>query len=454
MSKSTSKMMMPWRERISYGLGETASNLSYAAVTTFLLFFYTDIAGIGAVIAGVIMLVARVVDAVFDPFMGIIIDKTHTKWGRCRPFFLWMAIPYGVMLILLFTVPPFGPEGKVAFGIITYLIFGMVYSSINLPLSAMLPSTSDDPQERTTINSIIMIFARFGGLIATLTLVPMTLALGGGDKSKGIFWTAVVYAVIAVILFLVTFFNTKEHVEIQKTQEKIVVRDSLKATFRNKYWVIIAVISLVFFVTTTLIQQSAIYYLANIIGNMGMMSLFGLSIYLSQIAAMFFAPAFAKKIGKRNNALVGILLATIGIVVRFAAGVNIPLFIVGNVVLGFGIGCVGSVLLAMLADCVDYSELKFKVRAQGMMYAADSFAMKLGLGVAGMIGGAILAFGQYDPAAKVQSASALSAINFQFTWAPLIGLILTGALFFIYRLDKKISSVREELKASREKLQN
>lgn len=446
--------MMPWRERISYGLGETASNLSYAAVTTFLLFFYTDIAGIGAVIAGVIMLVARIVDAVFDPFMGAIIDKTHTKWGRCRPFYLWMAVPYGVMLVLLFTVPPFGEAGKVAFGIITYLIFGCVYSSINLPLSAMLPSTSDDPQERTTINAIIMIFARIGGLIATLTLVPMTLALGGGDKTKGIFWTAVVYAVIAVILFLVTFFNTREHVQIKKTQEKIAVKDSLKATFKNKYWAIIAIISLVFFVTTTLIQQSAIYYLANVLGNMGLMAVFGLSIYLSQIGAMFFAPNFAKKVGKRNNALLGILLAVIGVVFRLLAGNMIPLFIIGNVILGFGIGCIGSILLSMLADCVDYSELKFKVRAQGMMYAADSFAMKLGTGLAGMIGGVILAFGNYDAAAKVQSASALNAINFQFTWAPLIGLILTGVLFLCYGLDKKISNVREELKLERDKLQD
>lgn len=260
MNKKT--MMMPWRERICYGLGETASNLSYAAVTTFLLFFYTDIAGIGAAIAGVIMLVAKVVDVVFDPFMDAIIDKINTKWGRCHPFYLWMAVPYCVMLILLFTVPPFGPEGKVAFAIITYLIFGMVYSSINLPLSAMLPSSSDDQQERATINSIIMIFARVGGLIATLTLVPMTLALGGGDKTKGIFWAAVIYAVVAVVLFLVTFFNTREHVQIQKSQEKVVLKDSLRATFKNKYWWIIAIISLVFFVTTTILQQSAIYYFA------------------------------------------------------------------------------------------------------------------------------------------------------------------------------------------------
>ncbi len=444
------QMKVPLSEKISYGLGDAASNLSYTTISSFLLFFYTDVAGIGAAVAGIIMLVARLFDAIFDPFMGTIIDKTHTRWGRCRPYFLWMAIPYGIVMVLLFTVPDFGTTGKVAYAVITYLIFGIIYSAVNLPLSAMLPSMSDDPNERTSINSVRMICGRLAGLAANMSIVPLTALLGSGNKSKGMFFTILIFACIAVVLFFITFANTRERVEIKKSEETVKLKDAIRATVKNKYWWIIAGVSLVFFVSTTLMQQSAMYIFANYFKNMSIMVVFALTLFAAQIIAMLFAPTFVKKIGKRNISLVGLAFAVLGALIRLLAGHALPVFLAGNVVCGIGIGFMASVLLAMMADAVDFSELKYKVRAQGLMYAADSFSMKVGAGLGGAIGGWVLAAGSYAAGSAAQSPSAMTSIIINFHWGPMIGFALSAVFMIFYNLDKNIVQVRKELKERRE----
>lgn len=424
-----------WKERISYGLGDTASNLVFQMITMYLMFFYTDVYGLNVAAVGTLFLVARVIDAFDSPIIGVIIDRTHTKWGKSRPFFLWLAIPFGIVAVLTFMTPDFGNTGKLVYAYFTYIVLGILYAAINLPLTSLLTSMTSNSQERTVVNSVRMIFGQLGGLIVSIGALPLVAAFGKGNQQQGFLWTMVLFASIAVVLFFTTFANTRERVQMGDKNQVVPFKDGIKALKGNLPWWILLFMNVFFWVGMTSKGQSAVFYLKYNLGREDLVPLVnGLNVIL--LVGIALMPMLAKRIGKRNTALLGVAIGAASQLIVYVAAVlsSIPILI-GAVAIGnIGIGFVAGLMFAMLADTVDYGELRSGIRAQGLLTASSSFGVKFGMGIGGAVAAWVLAIGNYVPNQE-QAASGLAAIQFNFVWIPFICFLICALLLLFYKLE-------------------
>lgn len=424
-----------WKERISYGLGDTASNLVFQMITMYLMFFYTDVYGLNVAAVGTLFLVARVIDAFDSPIIGVIIDRTHTKWGKSRPFFLWLAIPFGIVAVLTFMTPDLGNTGKLVYAYLTYILLGILYAAINLPLTSLLTSMTSNSQERTVVNSVRMIFGQLGGLVVSIGALPLVAVFGKGNQQQGFLWTMVLFAAIAVILFFTTFANTRERVQLGDKNQVVPFKDGVKALKGNLPWWILLFMNVFFWVGMTSKGQSAVFYLKYNLGREDLVPLVnGLNVIL--LVGIALMPMLAKRIGKRNTALLGVAIGAASQLIVYVAAVmsSIPLLI-GAVAIGnIGIGFAAGLMFAMLADTVDYGELRSGIRAQGLLTASSSFGVKFGMGIGGAVAAWVLAIGNYVPNQE-QAASGLAAIQFNFVWIPFICFLICALLLLFYKLE-------------------
>lgn len=440
---------MPWRERISYGLGDTASNLIFQMTTLYLMYFYTDVFGLNPGAVAVVFLVARVIDAIVEPFIGVMIDRTQTKWGKCRPYFLWLAVPFSLTAVLMFLTPDFGDTGKLVYAYISYTVLGIMYSGINLPLSAILPSLTSNSNERTVINTVRMIFAVIGVVTVSAGTMPLVKAFGGGDQAKGFLVTMILFSSIALLLFLNMFANTKERVKAID-EKPLPMREGVKALKGNVPWLIMLLMSLFLWITTSIQGQTSIYYMTYYMKKPELIPIVN-SMQLLMIFSMVIAPFVVKKIGKRNTIIMGSVISIIGYLIAITGGnaLSVPVLLAGLLISGLGMGVGAGLIFAMMADTVDYGEWKSGVRAQGLLYSAASFGVKVGMGLGGALGGVILSMGGYVANSTAQSESALAAISFNYLWAPIIGQIIMITLLLFYRLDKDQPVMMRELEERR-----
>lgn len=440
---------MPWRERISYGLGDTASNLIFQMTTLYLMYFYTDVFGLNPGAVAVVFLVARVIDAIVEPFIGVMIDRTQTKWGKCRPYFLWLAVPFSLTAVLMFLTPDFGDTGKLVYAYISYTVLGIMYSGINLPLSAILPSLTSNSNERTVINTVRMMFAVIGVVTVSAGTMPLVKAFGGGDQAKGFLVTMILFSSIALLLFLNMFGNTKERVKAID-EKPLPMREGVKALKGNVPWLIMLLLSLFLWITTSIQGQTSIYYMTYYMKKPELIPIVN-SMQLLMILSMVIAPFIVKKIGKRNTIIIGSVVSIIGYLIAITGGnaLSVPVLLAGLLVSGLGMGVGAGLIFAMMADTVDYGEWKSGVRAQGLLYSAASFGVKVGMGLGGALGGVILSMGGYVANSTAQSESALAAISFNYLWAPIIGQIIMITLLLFYRLDKDQPVMMRELEERR-----
>lgn len=440
---------MPWKERISYGLGDTASNLIFQMTTLYLMYFYTDVFGLNPAAVAILFLVARVIDAIAEPFIGVMIDRTQTKWGKCRPYFLWLAVPFSVTSVLMFLTPDFGDTGKLVYAYISYTMLGIMYSGINLPLSAILPSLTSNSNERTVINTVRMVFAVIGVVIVSAGTMPLVNAFGGGDEAKGFLVTIILFSVIALLLFLNMFANTKERVKAID-EKPLPLSVGIKALKGNTPWLIMLLLGLFLWITTSIQGQTSIYYMTYYMKKPELIPIVN-SMQLLMIVSMVFAPLAVKKIGKRNTILCGSVVSILGYIIAIFGGnaLSVPLLLSGLLISGLGMGVGAGLIFAMMADTVDYGEWKSGVRAQGLLYSASSFGVKVGMGLGGALGGWILSMGGYVANNTAQSESALASISFNYLVAPIIGQIIMIILLLFYRLDKIQPLMSRELEERR-----
>ncbi|MBC1800142.1 glycoside-pentoside-hexuronide (GPH):cation symporter [Listeria booriae] len=446
------KAMVPWKERISYGLSDTACNLAFQVISTYLMFFYTDVYGISAAAVGTLFLVARVIDAFDGPIIGIFIDRTNTRWGKSRPFFLWFAIPFGLMCVLTFTTPGFGDAGKIAWAYVTYILVGILYSCVNLPITSILPSLTNNPKERTVLGTVRQFGGTLGQIIVTVFTLPIVAALGKGNDQKGFFLTILIFSIIAVVLLLNTFFNTKERIE--NVQKVVRVKDSVKAMKRNWSWIIMILMNFIYWMAMTMKNQTTVYFFKYNLGREDLVPMI-MALAFGSLLTLLMTPAVAGKLGKRNTMVGGLILAIIGQVIMGvgAHSLSVPIIIVGVVINAFGTGFISGLLSVMLADTVDYGEWKSGVRAQGLLTSASSFGAKFGMGIGGAMTAGILAAGGYQ-ANKTQTAAALQSIEFNFIWIPIIGFVIAGIALFFYKADKLEKMYLVELAERNRNLKN
>ncbi len=239
------------KEKLSYGLSDTAYNLVFTVVSTYLMFYYTDVAGLSLESVGLLFLIVRVLDAFASPIFGILIDRTNSKYGKARPWFLWLAIPFGIITVLSFAVGYFDDSYKLAYAYITYILLNIIFAGINVPISAMLPSLTTNPLERSSTNMFRNIGGQIGVLVSGVVALPLVIFFGGGTNQKGFIFTMGIFSVLSVIMFLLTFRNTRERVQYDQGKP-VPFRDSIKALLPNFPWWMLALTNFVIFIGVVL----------------------------------------------------------------------------------------------------------------------------------------------------------------------------------------------------------
>ncbi|MEK6461142.1 MFS transporter [Heyndrickxia faecalis] len=428
--------LVPWKERVSYGLSDFACNLSFQMVGTYLMYFYTDVFGISAAIVGTLFLVARIVDAFDGPFWGIMIDHTHTKWGKSRPYFLWFSIPFAVFCVLVFSTSSMSLTSKIVWAYITYIGVDILYSAVNIPITSILPSLTNNPNERVTLSTIRQFLGTAGATLVSVLTLPMVNALGHGNEKQGFFLTSLIIAIIVVAIFMITFKNTRERIQTKQSKKSIPIKVAVKALKKNWPWAIIIFINFIYWLGMQTKSQVTVYFFKYNMHQAGLASLI-LGLQVIALVAVVATPATAKKIGKRNTMLMGMILAILGQLILGVGAhtLSITTIIIATIVGYLGTGYVSGLIAVMLADSVDYGEWKNGVRAEGIVTSFSSFSAKLGMGLGGAITGAILSAGGYI-ANAAQSSAALRAIEANYVWVPIIGFGLSALALVFYKVDK------------------
>lgn len=439
---SVKKWMTKW-EMINYASLDFSQVLIYMLITSYLMYFYTDVAKIPVATAGVILLIARGFDAIDAPIWGALIDMTHTKWGRSRPYFLWVAVPFAVSSVLMFWNPSLPYHTKVIYCAVTYIISGILYTGINTPLTSILPSLSANPQERLTANSVRMFGSQMGGFVTNALALPAVALLGRGDDTKGFRWFIIIVGIVFIVITLHAFTVVKEKVEVRV--EKVPITKSVKAIKGNWPWVIIVLGNLFYWIAYTNRSSTLVYYFTYNFGNKGLVSTFN-AIASIQVVAMLLIPLFNKKFSKTQIWSTGFIVAIIGQLIIFAGGKNIGICLAGWIIGNMGSGISVAMPFAMLSQAVDYGEWKTGIRAAGFLTAiGSSFCIKMGSGLAGFIPSLILNHYGYV-ANQVQTARSLFGIKFCFIWLSIIlfAIALVPILFY-GRYEKLENKVTDDL---------
>ncbi len=463
-------------EKIGYGLGDTAANFIFQTILVFQLAFYTDTFGISAAAAGTLFLVVRFSDAITDPIMGIIADRTNTRWGKFRPYILVSALPFGIMAFLTFTTPDFGPTGKLIWAYVTYTLMMAVYTVNNLPYSALSGVMTGDMGERTSLSSYRFVFAMLAAFLIQVLALPMVSYFGKGDDAVGYRITIGIFGAAAVVLFVITFFSTKERI-VPDPSQKTSIRQDLKDLTKNGPWIAMFFLTLFTFITLALRGGVMYYYFryylsaehlqafmdglpaaldffVRLSGGEPVAVLFslfnGFGLTMT-IVGILFSKSLAVRFGKRNVFIGGLGLTTLITAVFYV----IPDTAVGEAFLMEGVrqlayGFTIPLLWAMMADVADFSEWKNHRRATGIVFSAVVFGLKAGLGFGGAIGGWVLSMYGYIPNAT-QTAEALLGIRMTASVYPAIFFAVSFACLFFYKIDLRTElQIADELAARRE----
>ncbi len=433
---SQKKSEIRFWERFSYGCGDLGCNIIYSAMSSFLLFYYTDYVHVSAGVIGTIMLLSRVFDGITDLIMGIIVDRTKSRFGKCRPWRLRMAIPFALAGILLFTVPSgLGNTAKLAYIFITYnLVSSVIYTAINVPYATLNSLITQDQYERSVLSIFRMILATTGTLIITNLTLPLVEFFGNNLSA----WTKTfaVFGILAVIVFMITFTGTKERVVPAKDtkQEKVPFVKGISLLFQNKYWMMITITLVFIFINYSLNGGAAVYYAKNILHNSDMVGTMNLVANLVQIGVMFFTAFIIKKIGKRNMLIVGAVIYGLGFAMFGFVGTNMTGIITACVLKGVGNAGISSCMFAIVSDTIEYGEWKTGYRTEGLINSASSFGFKVGNG----LGSAILGW-------VIGAAGAGTGSEITFIWIPAILCIGQVVVMWFYKLDKEYDGIVEAL---------
>ena len=440
--------MLSKREKIAYGLGDTASNIVFQTVMMFLTYFYTDIFGLAPAYIGFMFLAVRIIDAVTDPIMGAIADRTHSKHGKFRPYILWGAIPFGILSVLAFTTPDLSDQGKMIYAFVTYTLLMLVYTAVNIPYCALGGVLTADPQERVSVQSYRFVCAFIGGLLVSALTLPLVDYFGAGDKAKGYQLTILLMSVAGVAMFLLCFAGTKERVQTV-VERKTNFRQDFKALWQNDQWRVLSVAALFLLTGNVLKNTMAIYYVKYYLGAPDDITLFiTLGMFGSMLGCIVANP-LAKKVEK-VKAYIGLQLAAAFFCALsyWIAADELSLAFAVFIAWNFCFNAATPLLWAKMADTVDYGEWKTGIRTTGMVYSSIIFFIKMGLALGGAAAGWLLAGYGYQ-ADTEQTETARHGILLSFSLFPAIGSVIVAIVMRHYLLDTaKVTAIQAELKRS------
>lgn len=422
------------KEKIGYASGDLACNLIFQTLSIYLLFFYTDIFGISAAQASTLFFVARLWDAVNDPIIGSVVDRTNTRWGKFRPYLLWGAIPFGILAVFCFTTPDLSATGKLIYAYVTYIGLGMIYTFVNVPYGALTSSITQDPKERANLSALRMFFAQLAGLIVVIGVPFLSEFFGKGDKALGFQLTIGSFAVIGVALLFFTFATTKERYTQKSLNQKVTFKDTLNLLKINRPLQILCLVFVVIFGTLSIVTAVGLYFFKY---NMGQPELFTINQSVGivvMLTTLLFVPMMTKKIEKKHLLMFGIALSLARPISMASSSVTI---ILAGTVIGFiGLGIAAGLLWGMVPDTIEYGEYKTGKRAEGMTYAIIGFAFKFGMALGGLVPGYVLQWSGYMPDVA-QTESALFGIRTLVSYLPIALTITSIFIMRFYSLDEK-----------------
>lgn len=434
-------------EKLSYGAGNMGICLATTAITAFVMYFYMDVIGIGLIQVGTIMLIGGIADAISDAVMGVIVDHTNTRWGKCRPYLLFGAIPMAVFCFFVFRVPDASATVKYIYALVTYVLYILSYTAVLIPQNVLITAITDDQKDRLATNMFGTLGTNFGQLIPNALALTLVAVLGGGDEYSGYGKTILIFVVIGAALIFMDGKNTRERMNMIGAQ-KIGIVDTLQS-MKNVPWIICTVTTLLVIASVVIKSSTTVYFAVNVLNSPGIASTLLSIANVIGIPVTLIIPFIAGKIGKRNLVWTGCIFGFIGSVGVHFFKESILMVIVMSSLASIGVAFINGIIYVMCAESVDYGEWKHKVRVQGFLMAFIGFAVKVSNSFVSMISTAIMNAGGYVGGSETQTASAVNAIEFCYVGIPGILFVVIFIVNIFYKLDKMYPQIQTELELRR-----
>lgn len=442
---------LSFREKLGYGFGDLACGFIWQATMILLAFFYTDVFGIPAGVMGTLFLASRILDAITDPLMGVIVDRTRTKHGQFRPFLLWGAVPFALVSIATFYTPDFSEIGKIIYATVTYISLTLVYTFVNVPYCAMAGAITNDPVERHKLQSVRFFCALGGGLIISGIALPLVNIIGDGNLQKGYFGAMCILGVIGAILLILCFKNTTERNSFPR-KEKSNIMDDFKHLFKNSQWKVMCLFKCLATCSTTVRGAVLLYFVKYIMERPDLSTQFLLTGSIAAMIGCLLSEKILHKFDRIKSFKINLVIFSIlSIALFFAPDDYLILLFALNILFLFTFNVTTVVQWLMASDVIDYEEHRSGRRLDGLIFASYLFSLKIGLAIGGAFVGWVLGYVNYNATLTVQPEETILAIKFLFCIMPVI--LFTGMyiLLFFYKLDSKtVKAISEELAAKHE----
>lgn len=443
--------ILSFGEKISYALGDFATNLTWAAIGSFIVYYYTDEIGLAAGAIGTIMLVSKSLDGIWDLLVGAGVDHTHSKYGKARPWILWCAPAFAILSITLFTVPNISYVGKLVYVVISYNLLSIAFSAVVIPYGTLNTLITRNRNERDKANVFRMFFGQGSGLFVSNAVLPLVALFGGSEK--GWIFTFILFSIVGMCMFLWVFKSQRERVQLtSKTKDdQISFKKKMWALGQNKYWIIVVLFFVFFNIASALQVGALIYYAKYIFHASELVGLLTAANVVPLLICLLFASKVFQKYGKRNAMLMGAILNILGYLLNAIMPYSFAMTFAGQVIKGIGMAFMVGGIFALLPDTIEYGYMKTKVRIEGLLYAGGSFGQKVGAGIGSAVLGWILSYFGYVGTAQITSR-AITGIQVSFIWAPIVLFVIQAILLWMYKLDKEFK--KENLTADFKKSTN
>ncbi|MCT4685888.1 MFS transporter [Vallitalea sp.] len=437
---------MPLKNIMGYGAAALGYNFVYMLTSAYVNIFFTNVLGISLAAVGIIMLVARIWDGINDPIMGSIVDKTNTSRGKYRPYLIWGMIPLAITTILLFYAPNIGNMGKVIYGAIIYILWGMSYTFANIPYMSMQSTLSFDSNERTKIITLKNIFTMFGIILCSV-IVPGLAIKQDGVHGEGFLISGIIGAILVIVCMGITYKSTEKYKYVEDKKEvKITIKERVAAVINNKALILLAISLLLISIQQALIGASN-YFFVDVLGRGDIVMIYTLTGAFAMLISMILMP-IAMKFEKKTIMGAGMIIyALASIIFYFIPNTNISGFVIFNVIRGIGLGFCMIIIWSMIADSVDYATLTTGKQQGGIVFSTSTFMQKAAGGIGGALINFLLAIIGFVPAAEIQTAAASNGVKLLISIIPAVsGLIVAIIIMWKYPLTKeKMNDIQKKL---------